>query len=101
MIFFIFFSFCLNVILGLECPRGHICWPKCCSENFSYNLETEKCENLSWTTAKVVPDLFELRTTNNFSTLLHLTTNHQTFLTPIYGYGKQLGKECREEAIIR
>ena len=97
MISFIILSLCLNAILadkGLECPKGHICWPKCCPEGFSFDVEEFKCANLSLPTQ--VPKLFELkRNEANFSTLVPVMNSDP--LTPIYEYVDQLEVICNGE----
>jgi hypothetical protein len=97
MISFIFFLLFLNTILadkGIECPEGHICWPKCCAEGSDIDMDTMECTAFNLPFKQ--PTVYELRKNKaeNASSLVAVSTNN---LTPIYEYINRLEVVCDGE----
>ena len=105
-----FVAFCLNsglasnvtanpknaipIMIVVDCPDGHVCWPKCCPENSVFDLELKKCSD---TTQSFLPlktvDLFDVETDGSeFPTLTEIQTQN---FTPAFNLGLKLAKLCK------
>jgi hypothetical protein len=97
MISLIIFMLCLNTILAdkvIECPKGHICWPKCCPEGSAVDMNTMECTAFDLPLKQ--PTVYELRKNEaeNASSLFAVSTDN---LTPIFGFANQLEVFCGGE----